>query len=220
MNDARSSILERVRRGTRKPSDRATEYASIRRNYTISGTLNSTQRLDLFADRLRDYGCGVYLCAETGIAGAIAEILTARKRKRLLIPAQLNALWLPETFEFVRDVGLTPMAMDAADGVLTGCAIAIAVTGTIVLRHSIADGRRPLTLIPDYHLCVLFEQQIVETVPEAIHQMRGFESAPLTTISGPSATSDIEMTRVEGVHGPRILDVVVVTQSDQQARQW
>jgi len=220
VNDARSSILERVRRGTRKPSDRAAEYASICRNYTISGTLNSNQRLDLFADRLRDYGCGVYLCAETGIAGAIAEILTARQRKRLLIPAQLNALWLPETFDFVRDAGLTPMAMDAADGVLTGCAIAIAVTGTIVLRHTVAEGRRALTLIPDYHLCVLFEQQIVETVPEAIRQMRSFESAPLTTISGPSATSDIEMTRVQGVHGPRTLDVVVVTQSSQQARQW
>ncbi len=215
MSEARSTILERIRRSTAgKSSERACEYSSIRHEYEISGTLDSAQRLALFADRLRDYGCGAHDCAEAEIAGTIAEILTARRKKRLLISAQLSALWLPDGFEFVRDDGLTFLAMDASEGVVTGCAVAIASTGTIILRHTPGEGRRALTLIPDYHLCVVFEQQVVETVPEAIRQMLSFESVPLTTISGPSATSDIEMTRIKGVHGPRTLDVIVVTPSD------
>lgn len=220
MNDARSSLLERVRRSTeRSSSERADEYASIRREYKISGTLDSAQRLDLLADRLRDYGCEAYACAEQEIAGTIAEILTRRSKQRLLIPMQLSALWLPDSFKFVRDEGLTMQAIDAAEGVLTGCIIAIALTGTIVLRHTVGEGRRALTLIPDYHLCVVFEGQVVETVPEAIRQIRCLDSVPLTTISGPSATSDIEMTRVKGVHGPRTLDVIVVSALNRLARQ-
>jgi L-lactate dehydrogenase complex protein LldG len=93
---------------------------------------------------------------------------------------------------------------------LTDCAVAIASTGTIVLRHSAGEARRALSLIPDYHLCVVFAAQIVETVPEGIDQMKTFSHIPITTIAGPSATSDIEMTRVNGVHGPRILDVILV----------
>ncbi len=210
VNDARSSILERVRRSTgRSSSERVGEYASIRREYEISGTLDGAQRLELFADKLRDYGCGVYNCAETEIAGAIADILTSRGKQRLLIPPQLSARWLPEAFEFVRDDGLTTLAINAAEGVVTGCALAIASTGTIVLRHTSNEGRRALTLIPDYHLCLVFEQQVVETVPEAVRQISSFDRVPLTTVSGPSATSDIEMTRVKGVHGPRTLDVIV-----------
>ena len=84
------------------------------------------------------------------------------------------------------------------------------MTGTIVLRHSPDEGRRALTLIPDYHLCVVFANQVLETVSQGIREMANFGSAPLTTISGPSATSDIEMTRIKGVHGPRTLDVILV----------
>ncbi len=211
MSDARSSILERIHRSTAEnSSERAREYASIRREYQISGTLDSAQRLDLFADRLRDYGCRVYECTEVEIAGAIAKILTERGKRRLLIPSQLSATWLTDSFEFVRDDRVAPLAMDASEGVITECAVAVASTGTIVLQHTRGEGRRALTLIPDYHLCVVFDGQIVGTVPEAIRQMRSFEPVPLTTISGPSATSDIEMTRVQGVHGPRTLDVLLV----------
>ncbi len=220
MHDARSSILQRIRESTGKTSsERAGEYTSIRREYEISGTLDGSQRLDLFADRLRDYGCGVYDCVEHEIAGALAEVLTERRKQRLLIPAQLSTRWLPEAFEFVRDDGLTTLAINAAEGVVTGCALAIASTGTIVLRHTVHEGRRALTLIPDYHLCVVFEQQVVETVPEAIRQISSFDRVPLTTVSGPSATSDIEMTRVKGVHGPRTLDVIVVSALNHPARQ-
>jgi L-lactate dehydrogenase complex protein LldG len=87
---------------------------------------------------------------------------------------------------------------------------AIAFTGTIILRHGAGEGTRALTLIPDYHLCVVFADQVVETVPEGFERLRGMETSPLTTISGPSATADIEMTRVKGVHGPRFLDVILV----------
>lgn len=220
MPDARSLTLERIRKtADRAPSDREGEYASIPREYLIIGTLDGTQRLELFADRLRDYGCGVYDCADTEIAGAIAHILTGRRKQRLLIPAQLSARWLPEAFEFLRDDGLTALEIDAAEGVVTGCALAIASTGTIVLRHTPQDGRRAVTLIPDYHLCVVFERQVVETVSEGMRRIASFDPVPLTMISGPSATSDIEMTRVKGVHGPRTLDVIVVSAPDRTARQ-
>jgi L-lactate dehydrogenase complex protein LldG len=94
--------------------------------------------------------------------------------------------------------------------VLTDCALAIAMTGTIVLRHSAGEARRALSLIPDYHLCVVFAGQVVETVPEGVMQMKAFAHLPITTIAGPSATADIEMIRVQGVHGPRTLDVILV----------
>ncbi len=128
----------------------------------------------------------------------------------MLVPSGFPAKWLPAEFEFIRDGGLTNQGINDVESVLTGCALAIASTGTIILRHSSEEGRRALTLIPDYHLCIVFEDQVVETVPEGIRAMSAFGSAPITTISGPSATSDIEMTRIKGVHGPRTLDVLLV----------
>jgi L-lactate dehydrogenase complex protein LldG len=110
----------------------------------------------------------------------------------------------------VPDQNLPYELLDASEGVLTGCAAAIALTGSIILRHTEAEGRRALSLIPDYHLCVVFENQIVETVPEAIDLLSAFPLVPVTTIAGPSATADSEMTRIKGVHGPRTLEVILV----------
>ena len=110
----------------------------------------------------------------------------------------------------MRDDALSNRQLDESDGVLTGCALAIAQTGTIVLDSGTAQGRRAITLLPDYHLCIVHAAQIVGLVPEAIERLHGTVRRPITFISGPSATSDIEFSRVEGVHGPRTLDVLIV----------
>jgi L-lactate dehydrogenase complex protein LldG len=129
---------------------------------------------------------------------------------RIGVPAGLPAAWRPPGA--VEDHGLTPRELDALDGVLTGCTVAIAETGTLVLAAGPAEGRRALTLVPDLHVCVVRPTQVVETVPEAFEALRGLERRPLTFVSGPSATSDIELQRVEGVHGPRTLVVLILEQ--------
>jgi L-lactate dehydrogenase complex protein LldG len=132
--------------------------------------------------------------------------------ERLAVPHDLPNEWRPKRIDLTEDDGLSAHALDALDGALTGCALAIAETGTIVLDGGRAQGRRALTLVPDYHLCVVEADAIVATVPEAVRSLEPTvrEGRPLTFISGPSATSDIELNRVEGVHGPRTLHVVVV----------
>jgi len=164
----------------------------------------------MFIDRLHDYDANVHRSSESEVAVTIAQALRARAKRGLLVPSGMNREWLPDGFEFRPDDDMTYGEIDRSEGVLTGCAVAVALTGTIVLRHSALEGRRALTLIPDYHLCVVRENQVVETVPEAIGQMAGFGTAPITTVSGPSATSDIEMTRIKGVHGPRVLEVILI----------
>jgi L-lactate dehydrogenase complex protein LldG len=123
------------------------------------------------------------------------------------------AEWRPRELELVEDLELTPRDLDALDGVLTGCTVAVAETGTIALTSGSQEGRRAITLVPDLHVCVVREDQIVELFPEAIRMLDDLlarEHRAITFISGPSATSDIELSRVEGVHGPRTLVVLVV----------
>ena len=203
-------VLGRVRESLRQTSARESDYATIPRAYRQRGKLSQEQKIELLIDRLLDYGSGVYRCGRDEIAGVMDAVVGERKKVRLLVTQEIPAEWLAGQGEFLRDEGLSHRELDAIDGAVTRCALAIAETGTIVLRHAAGSGRRALTLIPDYHLCILFEDQIVELVPEAMRTMAGFIPALVTTISGPSATSDIEMTRVQGVHGPRTLDVVLV----------
>lgn len=208
---ARSLILGRIRDilGERsEPSEVA--YRRIPRDYRDSGVLTSEASVALLVDRLQHYQVGVHRCDPSKLPGTIAAALLARARTRLIVPSDINRRWLPPAAEFRPDEALSYPDLDGCDGVVTACSLAIANTGTIVLRHAAGEGRRALTLIPDYHLCVVRGDQIVQTVPEAIRRLAALEPALVTTVSGPSATADIEMTRIRGVHGPRTLDVVLV----------
>lgn len=214
MSSAKEEILLRIERAlgdvaARLSEDRVREYETLPRSYREAGALGETARLNLFEERLHDYNAVVYRCSEPQIAETVAAAMAARGKRELVIADDLPAAWLPPGPTFLRDEQLSYETLDHCPGVLTGCAAAVAFTGTILMQHGPGHARRALTLIPDYHLCVVRASQVVETLPEGIRRMHDFRTSPLTTISGPSATSDIEMTRVKGVHGPRTLDVIL-----------
>jgi L-lactate dehydrogenase complex protein LldG len=163
----------------------------------------------LFTERLRDYDAQVLACEPSGIAQAIEQMLSAREVGRMLIPDGFPGGWLPQGFAYVRDEELPANALDACSGVITTCTLGIAETGTFVLQNAPGQGRRALSLVPDYHLCVIDAASVVATVPEAMATLQATASLPMTFVSGPSATADIEMTRIKGVHGPRFLDVIL-----------
>lgn len=207
MSTAREEILQRVKAaiGTRAPEE------PVAREYSQAGTLSEADKLDLFVSRLEDYNAHVYRCAAGEESATIAEALTARGKTKILIPPGFPAALLPAGPTFIRDTGLDYRDIDATEGALTAATAAIAMTGSLILTHSETEGRRALTLIPDYHLCVVYTSQLSETVPEGLRALAARRTSPVTTIAGPSATADIEMTRVKGVHGPRVLDVIVVS---------
>ena len=208
---AKSEILGRIRRALGEPaSERSSDYETIPRAYRQAGGLDPEARLALFVARLEDYGAGVHRCRPETLRETIAQTLSDRGKRRLIVPPALPAEWLPSECEFVPDSNSSHAELDASEGVVTGCTVAIALTGTIVLCHSAIEGRRAITLVPDYYLCIVRADQVVETVPEGLRLTDAQRPALVTTISGPSATADIEMTRVKGVHGPRTLDVVLV----------
>lgn len=164
-----------------------------------------------FVDRLLDYKANVVQVEAINLPQSIADACQRYSILRLVVPADIPAAWLPaDVMILPDDPPLSLVDIDGSDGVLTGCASAIAQTGTIILDGGAAQGRRLLSLVPDQHLCIVRSSQIVGIVPEAIVAMRERSQQPITLISGPSATSDIELSRVEGVHGPRKLHVIVV----------
>ncbi|MER8037148.1 LutC/YkgG family protein [Streptomyces hydrogenans] len=168
--------------------------------------------LDLLHENLADYRAHVHRTDEARLPGLVARLLAGRGARSVAVPPGLPGGWLAETDaeRRVDGPGLTAAALDATDAVVTGCALAIAETGTIVLDSDPGQGRRALTLVPDLHICIVrAPEQVVASVPEALPRLDPRRA--LTWISGPSATSDIELDRVEGVHGPRRLEVVIVT---------
>lgn len=208
---ARAAVLSAIRGAIGPRSSNAgEEYQAISREYRQAGALDEQGCIHLLVDRLQHYQVGVYRCGRAELPGTIAEALGRSGGRRMLVPSGLPRDWLPPGLEIVEDAALSHRELDATDGVITGCSQAIASTGTIVLRHGPAEGRRALTLVPDYHLCVVFTEQVVQTVPEAFEVLERERPALVTTISGPSATADIEMTRIRGVHGPRRCDVILV----------
>lgn len=164
----------------------------------------------LFAERVGDYRATVHRTTASRLPATIASLLMARGATRVASPAGIPDSWLSEA-RVERVVDHPPLSyldLDGLDGVITGCAVAIAETGTIVLDGGSDQGRRAISLLPDLHVCVVMASQVVGTVPEALARLD--PTRPQTWISGPSATSDIELQRVEGVHGPRNLHVVFV----------
>ncbi|MFL6129645.1 MAG: lactate utilization protein C [Mycobacteriales bacterium] len=197
---ARAEVLARIRRALGPDPVRP----EVPRDYRTRGEADLPALLDLLTDRLVDYKAAVRRTAPGDLPATLVAALTARGTRQVVVPPGLP--WdLPGT---VVDRGLTAAELDQLDGVVTACSVAIAETGTIVLDAGPDQGRRAITLVPDYHLCVVRADQVVQTVPEAIASLD--PGRPLTWISGPSATSDIELHRVEGVHGPRTLEVVLV----------
>jgi L-lactate dehydrogenase complex protein LldG len=164
-----------------------------------------------FAERVGEYRASVRRAPAGEVAAVVAALCAERGARRLVVPEGLPDAWRPAGVELVGDGGLAPAELDALDGALTGCALGIAETGVLVLDGGAGQGRRALTLVPDLHVCVVGADQVVDLVAEATERLAPAvrEGRPLTLVAGPSATSDIELERVEGVHGPRTLDVVV-----------
>ena len=216
MASAKETILFRIRRATRDvPQTERSEDVPVERGYRKEDESSRDEIVERFAERAAEYEATVRRVKKEELVAAIKEALERRGVERLVVPPRLPNAWIPEGIETLRDAArprLSKEELDASDGVLTGCAVAIAQTGTIVLDAGAAQGRRALTLLPDYHLCVVREDQIVGLVPEAIARLEETvreKGRAVTFISGPSATSDIELNRVEGVHGPRTLEVLI-----------
>lgn len=206
--NSREAVLGRVR-GAVGAGGAAEAYSGLARNYRQRGAMSGDARIALMAERLREYDAVVAECAPERLTETIAEQLAASGRKALVAPAGLPRAWMVAGYEWRVDDGLPNEEIESADGVVTAAFCGVAESGTMVLHHSASEGRRVLTLLPDWHLCVLRASEIVEALPEYFARC---EELPrlATYISGPSATADIEMTRIKGVHGPRFLHVILV----------
>lgn len=202
---SRSEILGRIRAAVGGRPAPTWEM----RGYRRSLDLRHDELVALFSERVRDYKAEVRRISADQLPAEIAVRLVERGIRRVIVPADAPPSWLPQYVDVQIDDGaLTAVDIDGIDGVITGSAVAVAETGTIVLDGGRLQGRRMLSLVPDYHLCVVEASDVVGNLPEALARLD--PTRPLTFISGPSATSDIELDRVEGVHGPRTLDVLLI----------
>jgi L-lactate dehydrogenase complex protein LldG len=203
---SRQAILDRIRAATGNDSN---SYSDLDRSYTHAGSLDDASRLHLMTERLREYGAEVIESSITELPATIVRQLQSSGRHTFVAPRGLPADWLAPAFVWKVDHALDHDEIEHCEGVVTAASAGVADSGTIVLHHSTIEGRRVLTLLPDFHLCILRATQIVETLPEYFARC---PKAPrlATYISGPSATADIEMTRIKGVHGPRFLSVIIV----------
>jgi len=210
---SRERVLDRIRAATRNKGTAAEHAAHANsassRDYIRRGSMTAEARLERMAERLREYDAEVVECRPEEIGAAIAAQLAASDRHTFVAPAGLPKEWLAPGFEWMIDNDLAVDKIEHAEGVVTACSCGVADSGTIVLHHGATEGRRVITLLPDWHLCILRESQVVETLPEYIDSCKK-PPALVTWISGPSATADIEMTRIKGVHGPRFLHVILV----------
>jgi L-lactate dehydrogenase complex protein LldG len=211
MTTTRNQVLSDIQAATvrgQRPGYVSHSFATDR---TPDAEVSPAALVHMFAERVSEYKAWVGYSTTDGLSAAIAARL-AIHGTRYVVPADFPADILQQ-IPCIRDEQLSHADIAATDGVVSLSALGIAQTGTIVLDAGVGQGRRALTLLPDYHLCVVYAASIVLTVPEAFARLRSSiveRRAPLTFISGPSATSDIELNRVEGVHGPRRLEVIIV----------
>jgi len=209
---ARDDILARVRQALADvPAGEEPEDVLVPRTY-LEQEADGT--VDRFLERVADYGAAVRRIGPGELAAAVADACRHQGVRRLAVPEDLPADWVPAGIEAVPDTDLAPGELDRIGAALTGCALAIAETGTVVFDGGHKQGRRALTLVVDVHVCVVEEHQIVDGAPAAFRALApGLRTTrrPLTFVSGPSATSDIEFKRVEGVHGPRRFELIVVS---------
>jgi L-lactate dehydrogenase complex protein LldG len=208
LSAARDVVMRRIRDalGSAPPAP-----DDVPREYRHAGEPVDFHAVERFCEVVADYDATVHRVAGAGIVDGLARVCRERGAARVVVAPGLAVDGLGVDI-VPDDPPLGPRDLDALDGVLTGCAVAIAQTGTIVLDSGALSGRRAITLVPDLHLCVVRADQIVPAVPDAIAAVADAvgEGRPITFVSGPSATADIELTRVQGVHGPRTLDVFVV----------
>jgi L-lactate dehydrogenase complex protein LldG len=212
MSTARNEVLRRIRSALRDvPAAEQPAEVPVARDYRHAGAPSGPDLVARFAERVAEYKATVRRVAAAELPGAIAQSCAAHGVRRLVVPTDLPEDWAPADVELLYDEHLSNADLDTSDGVLTGCALGVAQTGTIILDGGPAQGRRAISLLPDYHLCVVRADQIVDLMPEAITRLADAVRVgrPITLIAGPSATSDIELSRVEGVHGPRTLEVLI-----------
>jgi L-lactate dehydrogenase complex protein LldG len=231
---SRQQILERIRAATldsaQAPANRADSYAALPRKYIRRGKLNAKARLKLMIERLREYDAEVVEATPAELPAAIHAQLAASGRHSFVAPEGLPAEWMASGFDWKIDHNLATAEIEKAEGVVTAASCGIADSGTIVLHHTANEGRRVVSLLPDWHLLILRASQVVETLPEYFDRCKQppklhtsdkdlslGTSGLVTWISGPSATADIEMTRIKGVHGPRFLHVILVRDESSSA---
>jgi|SRR5579885_3589150 L-lactate dehydrogenase complex protein LldG len=196
--NTREAILHRIR--TANADAPSSDYALIERAYQQSASMDRAEILKTFADRLHEYDAHVTEATQQTVPAAIAEVLRRNHQHSAIVADGFPPSSLPEGVHWQQESEL-----NTAEGAISGCEVAIAHTGTIIIK-----GSRRITLLPERLLCVVYASQVVETVPEAFARLQPLAAEPLTFISGPSATADIEMTRIRGVHGPRFLDVILL----------
>lgn len=217
MNDSKKEMLATIRKALSGVTDsESPDDIKVNRHYHQKGKLSKKEIVDLFTERVGEYKAAVQRVAEKDLKKVIAECCRRENVEQIAIPEGFQKEILPEAVSPLFDYSDKPLShqeLDESDGVITTCAFAVAQTGTIILDAGKGQGRRALTLVPDYHLCIVRKDQVVELIPEgfsAVESSVKQQGRPITFISGPSATSDIELSRVEGVHGPRRLEVLIV----------
>ncbi|MGC8550098.1 MAG: LutC/YkgG family protein [Acidobacteriaceae bacterium] len=213
--DSREAVLASIRSAIKQSRHGFDPHpAPLERAYQRTSTLDRKKCLDRFAERLREYDAEVVFTDIDHLQEAIRNVIEGHSSPAgppWVVAQGFPSSWLPSSASVLWEGDATLEDLNQCSGVVTACSAGIAITGTVVMQHGPGEGKRQTSLLPDRHLCIIEASQVVETVPEAFSMLAPAATRPLTFISGPSATADIEMTRIRGVHGPRHLHVIIIS---------